>query len=58
MATRRKKKSVRKDGKEIFGMPILDALLTNAIKRAPYYSGYLEHVAEYQRYLDEERSKA
>nr|GEV56946.1 copia protein [Tanacetum cinerariifolium] len=26
--------------------------------RAPYYSGYLEHVAEYQHYLDEEHDKA
>ncbi|GJT75568.1 hypothetical protein Tco_1042293 [Tanacetum coccineum] len=29
---------VGKDGKEIFGMPIPDALLTDAIKSAPYYS--------------------
>ncbi|GJR14239.1 hypothetical protein Tco_0796891 [Tanacetum coccineum] len=28
-------RSVVKDGREIFGMPILDALLTDAIKRAP-----------------------
>ncbi|GKF64013.1 retrovirus-related pol polyprotein from transposon TNT 1-94, partial [Tanacetum coccineum] len=39
-------------------MPIPDALLTDTIKRAPYYNGYLEHVAEYQRYLDEEHDKA
>nr|GEV61894.1 retrovirus-related Pol polyprotein from transposon TNT 1-94 [Tanacetum cinerariifolium] len=51
-------KFVRKDGREIFGMPIPDALLTDAIKGAPFYCGYLEHVAEYQRYLDAERSKA
>ncbi|GKC20825.1 hypothetical protein Tco_1022975, partial [Tanacetum coccineum] len=31
--------------REIFGMPIHDALLTDVIKGAPYYSGYLEHVA-------------
>ncbi|GJZ34899.1 retrovirus-related pol polyprotein from transposon TNT 1-94 [Tanacetum coccineum] len=31
-------KYVRKDGREIFGMPIPDALLTNAIKHAPYYN--------------------
>ncbi|GJT32120.1 copia protein [Tanacetum coccineum] len=31
---------------------------TNAIKRAPYYSGYQTHVAEYQKYLEEERNKA
>ncbi|GJV15427.1 retrovirus-related pol polyprotein from transposon TNT 1-94 [Tanacetum coccineum] len=49
---------VRKDGREIFGMPIPDALLTDAIKSAPYYSSYLEHVTEYQRYLNEEHDKA
>ncbi|GJY62489.1 hypothetical protein Tco_0463146 [Tanacetum coccineum] len=43
---------------EIFGMLILDALLTDEIKRAPYYDEYLEHVAKYQQYLDEERGKA
>ncbi|GKE58736.1 hypothetical protein Tco_1497921 [Tanacetum coccineum] len=57
-AARGKKKSVGKDGREIFGMPIPDALLTNEIKRAPYYGEYLEHVAKYQQYLDEERGKA
>ncbi|GJV69435.1 hypothetical protein Tco_1484944 [Tanacetum coccineum] len=45
---------VGKDGREVFGMPIPDALLTDAIKGAPYYGGYLAHVAEYQRYLDGE----
>ncbi|GKE22026.1 retrovirus-related pol polyprotein from transposon TNT 1-94 [Tanacetum coccineum] len=49
---------VGKDGREIFGMPIPDALLTDAIKSAPYYSSYLEHVTEYQRYLNEEHDKA
>ncbi|GJY61101.1 retrovirus-related pol polyprotein from transposon TNT 1-94 [Tanacetum coccineum] len=49
---------IRKDGREIFGMPIPDTLLTDTIKRAPYYNGYLEHVAEYQCYLDEEHDKA
>ncbi|GJZ50071.1 hypothetical protein Tco_0604261 [Tanacetum coccineum] len=49
---------VRKDGREIFGMPIPDALLTDAIKSAPYYSIYLENVTEYQRYLNEEHDKA
>ncbi|GJZ99263.1 retrovirus-related pol polyprotein from transposon TNT 1-94 [Tanacetum coccineum] len=49
---------VGKDRREIFGMPIPDALLTDVIKRAPYYSGYLEHIAEYQRYLDKEHGKA
>ncbi|GJT90928.1 retrovirus-related pol polyprotein from transposon TNT 1-94 [Tanacetum coccineum] len=50
--------SVGKDGREVFGMPIPDALLTDAIKRAPYYDRYLAHVAEYQQYLDEERGMA
>ncbi|GJW75493.1 retrovirus-related pol polyprotein from transposon TNT 1-94 [Tanacetum coccineum] len=50
--------SIRKDGREIFGMAILDALLTDATKRALYYGEYLEHVANYQQYLDEERGKA
>ncbi|GJW59181.1 retrovirus-related pol polyprotein from transposon TNT 1-94 [Tanacetum coccineum] len=49
---------VGKDDREIFGMSIPDALLTDEIKRAPYFSGYLEHVAEYQCYLDEEHDKA
>ncbi|GJU32037.1 hypothetical protein Tco_1175626 [Tanacetum coccineum] len=49
---------VGKDGREIFGMPIPDALLTDAIKSAPYYNSYLEHVTEYQRYLNEEHDKA
>ncbi|GJW73308.1 hypothetical protein Tco_0132678, partial [Tanacetum coccineum] len=39
---------VGKDGMETFGMPIPDAPLTDAIKSAPYYSSYLEHVTEYQ----------
>ncbi|GKA55050.1 hypothetical protein Tco_0753999 [Tanacetum coccineum] len=51
-------RSVGKDGREIFGMPIPDALLTDAIKRAPYYGEYMEHVTKYQQYLDEERGKA
>ncbi|GKA28344.1 retrovirus-related pol polyprotein from transposon TNT 1-94 [Tanacetum coccineum] len=49
---------VGKDGREVFGMPIPDALLTNEITSAPYYNGYLEHVAKYQRCLDEEHDKA
>ncbi|GJR49694.1 hypothetical protein Tco_1400215 [Tanacetum coccineum] len=49
---------VRKDGREVFGMPIPDALRTDEITSAPYYSRYLEHVAEYQRCLDEEHGKA
>ncbi|GJR14529.1 retrovirus-related pol polyprotein from transposon TNT 1-94 [Tanacetum coccineum] len=47
---------VRKDGREVFGMPIPAALLTDAIKRAPYYGGYLAHVAEYQQHLDGEHA--
>nr|GEX11432.1 putative reverse transcriptase domain-containing protein [Tanacetum cinerariifolium] len=50
--------SVRKDGKETFGMSILDALLTYEIKRVPYYGKYLEHVTKYQQYLNEEHGKA
>ncbi|GJT70023.1 retrovirus-related pol polyprotein from transposon TNT 1-94 [Tanacetum coccineum] len=50
--------SKRQDSREIFGMPIPDALLTDAIKSAPYYSSYLEHVTEYQRYLNVEHDKA
>ncbi|GKD99847.1 hypothetical protein Tco_1387831, partial [Tanacetum coccineum] len=49
---------VGKDGREIFGMPIPDALLTDVIKSAPYYSSYLEHVTDYQCYLNEEHDKA
>ncbi|GKD79225.1 hypothetical protein Tco_1341846 [Tanacetum coccineum] len=45
---------VGKDGREIFGMPILDALLTDDIKGAPYYDAYLEHVTKYQQHLDAE----
>ncbi|GJS30360.1 retrovirus-related pol polyprotein from transposon TNT 1-94 [Tanacetum coccineum] len=49
---------VRKDGREVFGMPIPDALLTDEITSAPYYNRYLEQVVEYQRCLDEEHGKA
>ncbi|GKC75953.1 hypothetical protein Tco_1126727, partial [Tanacetum coccineum] len=49
---------VRKDGREIFGMPIPDALLTDEIKEAPYYGDYQEHVAKYQQFVDGERGKA
>nr|GEW48145.1 copia protein [Tanacetum cinerariifolium] len=50
--------SVGKDGRETFGIPIPDALLTDEIKRASYYYEYLEHVTKYQKYLNEERGKA
>ncbi|GJR97220.1 retrovirus-related pol polyprotein from transposon TNT 1-94 [Tanacetum coccineum] len=49
---------VGKDGREIFGMPIPDALLADEIKGAPYYGDYQEHVAKFQQFLDEERGKA
>ncbi|GJV42057.1 retrovirus-related pol polyprotein from transposon TNT 1-94 [Tanacetum coccineum] len=49
---------IGKDGREIFGMSIPDALLTDEIKGAPYYGDYQEHVAKYNQFLDEERSKA
>ncbi|GJT21983.1 retrovirus-related pol polyprotein from transposon TNT 1-94 [Tanacetum coccineum] len=49
---------VGKDGREIFGMPIPDSMLTNKIKEAPYYGDYEEHVAKYQQFLDEECGKA
>ncbi|GJV09179.1 hypothetical protein Tco_1346835 [Tanacetum coccineum] len=48
----------KKDGREIFGMPITDALLTDEIKGAPYYGDYQEHVAKYQQFLDEKCCKA
>nr|GEX82119.1 hypothetical protein [Tanacetum cinerariifolium] len=37
---------VGKDGREIFGMLIPNALLTDEIKGAPYYGEYQEHVAK------------
>nr|GEU33521.1 hypothetical protein [Tanacetum cinerariifolium] len=49
---------VGKDGMEIFGMPIPNALLTDEIKGAPYYGKYQEHVAKYQQYLDAVHGKA
>nr|GEU58460.1 retrovirus-related Pol polyprotein from transposon TNT 1-94 [Tanacetum cinerariifolium] len=47
-----------KDGREIFGMPIPDALLTDEIKRALYYGKYQEHVVKYQQPLDAEHGNA
>nr|GFA32891.1 hypothetical protein [Tanacetum cinerariifolium] len=49
---------VGKEGREIFGMPIHDALLTDEIKGAPYYGDYQEHVAKYQQYMDAINGKA
>ncbi|GKE14980.1 retrovirus-related pol polyprotein from transposon TNT 1-94 [Tanacetum coccineum] len=48
---------VGKDGREILGMPIPDALHTDEIKGAPYYGDYQEHVAKYQQFLDAEHGK-
>ncbi|GJT26672.1 hypothetical protein Tco_0906947 [Tanacetum coccineum] len=45
---------VGNDSREIFGMPIPDALLADDIKGAPYYNEYLEHVAKYKKHLDAE----
>nr|GEW65272.1 retrotransposon protein, putative, unclassified [Tanacetum cinerariifolium] len=49
---------VGKDGREIYGMLIPNALLTDEIKGAPYYGEYQEHVAKYQQHLDAEHGKA
>nr|GFA79344.1 hypothetical protein [Tanacetum cinerariifolium] len=46
------------DGREIFGMPIPDALITDEIKGVTYYGEYQEHVAKYQQNLDAEHGKA
>nr|GEU44259.1 retrovirus-related Pol polyprotein from transposon TNT 1-94 [Tanacetum cinerariifolium] len=48
---------VGKDCREIFGMPIPDALPTDEIKEAPYYGEYQEYVAKYQQHLDVEHGK-
>nr|GEX47767.1 copia protein [Tanacetum cinerariifolium] len=43
-------KSVAKEVKyEVFGMSIPDALITNNIRNAPYYSEYLKMVAKHER---------
>ncbi|GKC47580.1 E-beta-farnesene synthase [Tanacetum coccineum] len=36
---------------EVFGMPILNDLITNDIRGEQYYNAYLEKVAKHQRYL-------
>nr|GEV80169.1 retrovirus-related Pol polyprotein from transposon TNT 1-94 [Tanacetum cinerariifolium] len=46
------------DGREFFGMLILDALLTDEYKGVPYYGEYQEHVAKYQQHLDAKHGKA
>ncbi|GKE64629.1 hypothetical protein Tco_1518790, partial [Tanacetum coccineum] len=37
--------------REVFGMPILNDLITDDIRGEQYYNAYLEKVAKYQRYL-------
>ncbi|GJR84039.1 copia protein [Tanacetum coccineum] len=37
--------------REVFGMPILNELITDDIRGAQYYNAYLEKVAKHQRYL-------
>ncbi|GJV65652.1 hypothetical protein Tco_1476480 [Tanacetum coccineum] len=37
--------------REVFGMPILNDLITNDIRGEQYYNAYLEKVAKHQRYL-------
>nr|GEW46610.1 copia protein [Tanacetum cinerariifolium] len=49
---------IEKDEREIFGMPIPDALLTDEIKGAPYYGEYQEHISMYHNYLDAEHGMA
>ncbi|GJW44272.1 retrovirus-related pol polyprotein from transposon TNT 1-94, partial [Tanacetum coccineum] len=48
---------VGKDGREIFGMSIPDALLTDEIKGAPYYDDFQEHVSNIN-YFWRKRGKA
>ncbi|GKD13512.1 hypothetical protein Tco_1197919, partial [Tanacetum coccineum] len=48
---------VGKGGREIFGMPLPDALISDEIKGEPYYGKYQEHVAKYQQYLDAARGQ-
>nr|GFB15558.1 hypothetical protein [Tanacetum cinerariifolium] len=40
--------------REVFGMPILNELITDDIRGGLYYNEYLEKVAKHQRYLDSE----
>nr|GEW60007.1 E-beta-farnesene synthase [Tanacetum cinerariifolium] len=40
--------------REVFGMPILNELITDDIRGGLYYNEYLEKVAKHQRYLDGE----
>nr|GEU87289.1 hypothetical protein [Tanacetum cinerariifolium] len=43
--------------REVFGMPILDNLITADIQGEPYYKEYLEKVAKHQRYLAGEKGR-
>ncbi|GJS73552.1 retrovirus-related pol polyprotein from transposon TNT 1-94 [Tanacetum coccineum] len=42
---------------EVFGMPILNDLITDDIRGEQYYNAYLEKVAKHQRYLAGEKEK-
>ncbi|GJR47807.1 integrase, catalytic region, zinc finger, CCHC-type containing protein [Tanacetum coccineum] len=42
---------------EVFGMPILNDLITDDIRGKQYYNAYLEKVAKHQRYLAGEKEK-
>ncbi|GKG31795.1 hypothetical protein Tco_0426745, partial [Tanacetum coccineum] len=42
---------------EIFGMPIPNELISNNIRNAPYYSAYLEMVANHDRKIAAERGE-
>ncbi|GJT88610.1 retrovirus-related pol polyprotein from transposon TNT 1-94 [Tanacetum coccineum] len=43
--------------REVFGMPILNDLITDDIRGEQYYNAYLEKVAKHQRYLAGEEEK-
>ncbi|GKB65173.1 hypothetical protein Tco_0921359 [Tanacetum coccineum] len=43
--------SVKGTKREVFGMPILNDLITDDIRGEQYYNAYLEKVAKHQRYL-------
>ncbi|GJT52467.1 hypothetical protein Tco_0978624, partial [Tanacetum coccineum] len=46
--------SVKGTKQEVFGMPILNDLITDDIRGEQYYNKYLEKVAKHQRYLTDE----
>ncbi|GJR30264.1 putative reverse transcriptase domain-containing protein [Tanacetum coccineum] len=43
--------SAKRTKQEVFGMPILNDLITDDIQSEQYYNAYLEKVAKHQRYL-------